>query len=184
MGDYLRVQAERRNGMCVLRVSGELDRATADPFVRHADAVVRAIPGPVAIDLTGLKFIDVAGVRVLTQLLRRLSASRLADVSRCTPAVRRVLRLLGMPPPDYWLTAQRATALPPTRELADRIERAVFDADETQRATAGTIARLQDTCIRVASTLERTGLTREQARQTLTRAKAAREILTRSRVTG
>lgn len=179
--DNLHIRAERRNGMCVLRIAGELDELTTDTFTAHAGAAVRAVPGPVAVDLTGLTFVDVAGARALTQLIRGLPASRLEHVTECTPAVRRVLRLLHLPSPGYWTARHRTIANPVTRGLAGQVEQAVLHASEAQLAASGALARLQDTCIRLASTRERAGLTRERAQETVGRTRAAREFAARSR---
>lgn len=173
MDAYLQIKAERRDGMCVLRVAGELDAATTGAFTAHANAVLHAVPGPVAVDLTALRFVDAAGARALTQLLRSLSDSRLAGVTPCIPVVRRVLRLLGLPPPDCWPARRKTTAQLGTGELVSLVEQARAD-------TSGTLARLQDTCIRLASTRERTDLSREQAQRALARTRASRERLARS----
>jgi anti-anti-sigma factor len=114
MDNYLQVQAERSNGMCVLRITGELDSALTGTFAAHAEAVAATIPGPVTVDLSGLTFIDAAGARALTLVIRAL-AGRLAVVSPCTPAVRRVLEHSSLPPLDYWLTGHRAVRTGETR---------------------------------------------------------------------
>src|SRR5262249_19829006 len=132
MGDYLQVRAERRNGMCVLQITGELDMGMTATFLARADAEVRAVPGPVIVDLTGLTFVDAPGARVLTQLTRKLSASRLAAVTPCTPAVRRIMRIVRVPPPEYWLTDAGAPAGPGTVELVNRVQRAMVEAIEVQ----------------------------------------------------
>jgi len=174
MDAYLQIRAQGRDGMCVLRVVGELDTAMTGTFTAQADAALHAVPGPVTVDLTGLRFVDAAGARALTQLLRSLSASRLAGVTPCIPVVRRALRLLGLPFPDYWLARRKRTAQLETGELVSLVEQAMIETGET-------LTRLQDTCIRLASTRERADLTREQSKRALARTRASRERLARSR---
>lgn len=101
MADYLQVQAERHNEVCVLRITGELDASKADAFADNADAVVRTMPRPVLVDLSGLTFIDAHGAHSLAALLQSLRAGG-AVVRSCPPHVRRVVELLGLPP-DYLL---------------------------------------------------------------------------------
>lgn len=74
MADYLQVQAERHNEVCVLRITGELDASKADAFADNADAVVRTMPRPVLVDLSGLTFIDAHGAHSLAALLQSLRA--------------------------------------------------------------------------------------------------------------
>jgi anti-anti-sigma factor len=180
MGDYLQIQADRSNGMCLLRITGELDSALTGTFAAHAEAVAGTIPGPVTVDLSGLTFIDAAGARALTLVIGTLSG-RLAAVSPCTPAVRRVLELSSLPPLDYWLARHREAPGSGTPELIDQVRRVLRDAGKAQSTASGTLARLSDTRIRIASTRERTGLIREQARLTLAGTRALRELLARSR---
>lgn len=181
MDDYLQVEAEARNGTCVLRVIGEIDAYVTDSFTAHADELLRAIPGPVVIDLSGLRFADAHGARALVRIIRNLPAGRLTAILSCPVQVRRVLDILGLPPLSYWVTREPGAPASETLDLVDRIRRAVFDATEARLATNGIRARLADTCIRIANTRERADLIREQGRLALANSKATRETLLRSR---
>lgn len=74
IADYLQVQAERRNGLCVLWITGELDTVMAGVFAERTAAAVHAAPGPVLIDLSGLTFIDAGGARALAAVIQTHSA--------------------------------------------------------------------------------------------------------------
>jgi len=64
----LGLEVLRAAGRTVVRVTGELDLATADRFRR---AVAEALAGgPAVIDLAALEFIDSSGVRALDGVLR------------------------------------------------------------------------------------------------------------------
>lgn len=64
MASYLRADAERRNGACMLRIAGGLDVSMADALTGHANAAVQAIPGAVLVVLSGLSVIDARGAHV------------------------------------------------------------------------------------------------------------------------
>jgi len=191
MTDYLQVRAERRNGLCVLHVAGELDMTTADEFAESADAAVQSMHGPVAFDLSGLTFIDVCGGRTLAAVIGTMPAGRLGVVRSCPQHIRRVLDLLELP--VHYLSAaddlyarhlsarDRTAADSETQKLVNRVRYARLHANEAQLDASGTLARLTETSIRLASTLERTDLMREQGRRTLASARAAREHVMRSR---
>ena len=96
--DGVKVWAARRNGACVLRVAGELDVATtADELVARAAASVRAVPGPVLIDLSALTFIDAHGARALDALIRTPLDGRAAAVRHCPVRIRRMLNVFRVP---------------------------------------------------------------------------------------
>ena len=80
----------------VLTLRGELDLATVPLLQEHLDRAVRG-RGTVVIDLSGLRFIDSSGLRVLVRAERQLRASggRLVLV-RGPRAGRRVFELTGL----------------------------------------------------------------------------------------
>jgi anti-anti-sigma factor len=164
----------------VLQIAGELDAIAADAFAERADAAVRPLPGPVLVDLSGLTFIDACGARVLDAVIRTLPGGRPASVRACPRRVRRVLDMLGLP------LDSRPAGSPPVRRpgtpaLVDEVRRARLHAGEAKLDASGTLAELADTRIRLASTIERAGLIREQGRQTLARSRAGREQALRFR---
>lgn len=176
MADYLHVEAERRNGLCLLRITGELDTSMAETFADQAEAVMRAMPGPVLVYLSGLTFTDAHGAHVLATVIRTLRAGRLVVVRSCPAHVRRVVELLGLPP-DYLLAWDRAASASETCQLVDQLRRAQLDASEAKLGARTVLSLLTDTCIRLASTRERTALIREQGRRTVACSRAAREHL-------
>lgn len=176
MAGYLRVDAERRKGVCVLRMAGDLDASMADALTDYANAAVQAIPGAVLVDLSGLSLIDAHGARALAALIQDLAATRLTAVRACPPNIRRTMELLGLPP-DYLSAGDGATAGSKTVELVTRLRLARLDAGEVKDDARRMLARLTDTCIRMASTRERTGLVVEQGRHAVASSKAAREHL-------
>ena len=162
----------------MLRIAGDLDAGMADALTEHAKAAVQAIPGAVLVDLSGLGFIDVPGAHALAVVIQDLAATRTTAVRSCPPNVRRTLVLLGLPP-DH--PSAGATAKSKTFALVARLRLARLDADEVKDDARGMLARLTDTCIRVASTRERAGLAVEQGRRTVASSKAAREHLRQTR---
>jgi anti-sigma B factor antagonist len=178
--DSVQVRSVRRNGACVLQIAGELDAMGADAFAGHADAAVRSLPGPVLVDLSGLTFIDAGGARVLDAVMQTLPGGRPASVRACPRRVRRVLDMLGLP------LDGRAAGSPPARRpgtppLVVEVRRARLHASEAKLDASGALAELADTRIRLAVTIERAGMLREQGRQALARSRASREQALRSR---
>ena len=83
-------------GPC-LRVTGEIDIATGpllrDALLRFADGAA----GAVVADLTGVRFIDSAGIAVLVDVQNRLGyQGRNLELHRVSPEVGRVIELLGL----------------------------------------------------------------------------------------
>jgi anti-sigma B factor antagonist len=71
-----------------LRLEGELDFASFDPLREALSAVI----GPVALDVSGLSFLDSTGLRVI---LERLEAGPVTLVAP-TEAIARLLDLCGL----------------------------------------------------------------------------------------
>jgi anti-anti-sigma regulatory factor len=177
----VQVWAAPRNGACVLRVAGELDVATtADALLARASASVQAVPGPLLIDLSGLTFIDAHGARALAALIQTPLDGRAAAVRDCPLRIRRLLNVFRVPLdclPAEEMPAQQT----PTTVLADQVQQARLRARESRLDASGTLARLTDTLIRLASTIERSDLIREQARSTVADSRAFRQRLIQSR---
>jgi hypothetical protein len=115
--------------------------------------------------------------------MRTLPGGRPASVRACPRHVRRILDILGLP------LDGRPAACPPalrsgTPALVDEVRRARLHAGEAKLDASGTLAELADTRIRLAGTIERAGLVREQGRETLARSRAGRERAFRSRRLG
>jgi anti-anti-sigma factor len=96
---HLDISARRlSDGSTCLTVSGEIDSATADELLEAAENAAAADDHPdVVVDLTGVTFLDSAGIRTL--LMARRTAAQHGAVLRVTGAgghVRKVLTVTGV----------------------------------------------------------------------------------------
>jgi len=173
------IRAAPANGACTLRIAGELDLTAGDALAARAAAAVRAVRGPVLVDLSGLTFIDAYGARALDALIRNPPDGRPIAVRCCPLPVRRALDMLrlSLDYPAGGEDAQRAAMT----ELISRVRRARLLASQSRLEASGTLARLGLTRIRLASTRERTELICEQGRQVVASSRATRQQLIRSR---
>jgi anti-sigma B factor antagonist len=90
--------ASRRIGETThIQVHGELDCATVPSLEGRMDSVLRAGGGPVVLDLSALRFMDVAGLRLTVRLESRaqLHGVDLSLLDGPEP-VERVFELTGM----------------------------------------------------------------------------------------
>lgn len=90
--------AAGRNGEVVVRVSGEIDIASASLFrERLTEATEEANQNDVVVDLTGVTFMDATGLAVLLHTHRQLEATgRRLMLARTTRSVARVLEVAGL----------------------------------------------------------------------------------------
>jgi anti-sigma B factor antagonist len=91
-------------GSSRLTLEGELDLATAPDLERALTFAERRRPEVVVVDLRGLTFMDLTGVRVLLDAQRRASEHgyRVAIV-RGRGAVQRIVELAGVEPILTWI---------------------------------------------------------------------------------
>jgi len=185
MAGCLRIQVESRNGLCVLRVIGDLDFLAAEEFAERAEQAVLAVPGPVVMNLSCLTFIDVRGARALARVTQTLPAGRQVVICSCPPDVRLIMDVLGLSlnylPADYLPADNWIAPLSRTHELVNQVQDARLHASVARLHAQGVLDELMNVSIRLASTRERTGLIREQGQQTMASARAARELVLRSR---
>ncbi|HEY3833308.1 MAG TPA: STAS domain-containing protein [Acidimicrobiia bacterium] len=90
----LEIELTRRSSAPVLQVKGEIDIATADQL-RDALLEVLSAEPTVAVDMSGVVFIDASGLRVLLEAAASLNGSgplTLIDA----PLVARLLTLIGL----------------------------------------------------------------------------------------
>jgi anti-sigma B factor antagonist len=80
-------------GAPVIAVSGELDMSNAGKLEEIVDAAVAAKPDRLVFDLSGLRFMDSAGIAVLLGAAGKVPTIELRDPS---PPVRRVVELTGL----------------------------------------------------------------------------------------
>lgn len=78
-----------------LRLNGELDVAEADEFIGRATSDLSP-DADLVLELEGLTFIDSSGVRALVTVAGRLHGDHRLVLRDPTPAVRRVLDLVGI----------------------------------------------------------------------------------------
>jgi anti-sigma B factor antagonist len=88
-----RLTVESEDGAPLVRLAGELDIAGLPDVSAELDALLARAPGPVTVDLTGLRFLDSSGVTVLIRIANHF---RPVAVRGAGPAVRRVVQVLGL----------------------------------------------------------------------------------------
>jgi anti-anti-sigma factor len=189
--NYLRVRAERRGNLCVLKVWGDLEAFTAGQFAAEAGKALHETPGPVLVDLSGLDFIDAAGARALAAVARSVPRWRLAGVRGCQPRVRRVLDLAGLDLAGLTCEGETASGFRAfwADELMTRAHAARSGSQEAVLRAGGAMARLAVTYARLAASWQqraRQGQTcaergREQAVRLLALSEAARGLSARCR---
>ncbi len=86
------VDVDQRADCVVVRVTGELDMATADTFGDALTAVVSSTPH-VILDLSACTFVDSAGIRVVTATIKQ--AERVSIVT-FEPTVLRLLEITAV----------------------------------------------------------------------------------------
>jgi anti-anti-sigma factor len=86
---------DQPTGYLVVRIAGELDRASAPPLEQELERALAANAEAVVLDLESLEFIDSSGVQCLVRFARGRDGRRLAVIgARGQP--RNALRLLGL----------------------------------------------------------------------------------------
>ena len=96
------------DGQRSLRVSGELDIATAPRLATALDDEVR--PGTrVTLDLADLAFIDAAGLRVLVGVVRTVGTSGRVVLRRPSAVVQRLLAVTGLDGVDGFDQSMKGT---------------------------------------------------------------------------
>lgn len=89
--------SEGTDGAVLLRLSGELDMASAPGLGRALDAALDGRPSAVALDLTELGFVDSTGLRLLIGACRRAGGQGCSFVLRSPGrSVRKALVLTGL----------------------------------------------------------------------------------------
>lgn len=93
----LTVHSEREGDVHTIRLSGELDLATADDVQRELERVEATEADSIVIDLSELTFMDSTGVRLLVTAHARARAdSNRLTLLRGGRAVQRILQLSGV----------------------------------------------------------------------------------------
>ena len=90
--DEFRIEEDRRDGVVVLRLHGDLDLASADSVAARLESL-SAAGEPVLLDLDSLAFMDSSGLRVV---LQAAETSRTSDWSfTLTPGSEQVRNLFA-----------------------------------------------------------------------------------------
>lgn len=85
------------DGKATVRVSGELDIATADQAYAYLRDVVDSQPGSVTMNLAGLTFCDAAGLGVLARVAGHARQSgHSLKLAAARPSLLRIMRITGM----------------------------------------------------------------------------------------
>jgi anti-anti-sigma factor len=112
------VRVERRDGVVVARVFGEVDLSNAAEVEAAVLAAAAKSRGPFVVDLSAVPFLDSAGVRLLDHLLAERPPDRaLLVVAEEHGRARFTLRLCGFPDDllrDDLAAAVSEVAAPPT----------------------------------------------------------------------
>ncbi len=96
------ISISQHDGVCVVRMSGELDLASAD---RLASLLAELSETTVVVDLAELTFIDSSGIAALVAAKDRLgSTGRELVLTRPQPNVDRVLEMTGL---EEWISQWR-----------------------------------------------------------------------------
>ena len=179
--DYLWAWTERRGRVTVLKLRGELDTVTAGRFTAQAASELRQAPGPVAVDLSFLDFIDCTGARALAAMVASVESWRLTEVRGIQPAVGRVLDLMGMDlsvraGPDELVLSLRG------RELLAQAHVVRSQSREVLFESSAAMARLATTYAGLALARQRRAeQERARAEQMQRLCETARELSTRYR---
>jgi stage II sporulation protein AA (anti-sigma F factor antagonist) len=95
--DPLRVEAGYVGSHVTITLEGEFDLSGTELFWAYASEALDSGPESIVVDAAGLTFIDSAGLVALWRARDAAYAAGVAyRVSNATPAVRRVVELLGL----------------------------------------------------------------------------------------
>jgi anti-sigma B factor antagonist len=92
----LKIRVKRDGRVCILRVSGELDIATAPAFAAQVALALEVPPARFVLDLAGLEFADCCGARALAAAARSVPPDCPVVVCSVNRRVRQVLDVLGL----------------------------------------------------------------------------------------
>ena len=95
--DALRIGISYAGSEVTIVVDGDLDLSGIELFVARCSEALRFCPALIVLDARGLVFIDSAGLMAMWRAGDAAEAAGVAfRVSKATPAVRRVVELLGL----------------------------------------------------------------------------------------
>jgi anti-anti-sigma factor len=147
---YLKVETAHDGLVCVLAVAGELDLVTVADLAESAALALKTPAERFVLDLSRLSFTDCAGGRALAAITRTVPVGCPVIVRPVSPAVRRVLDLMGVNLESRALVPRNQTAR--LVQESQRIRSLAQQAMAESRTLAETLAATED---RVADTLTR-----------------------------
>lgn len=93
----LTVRIRQGDNGTIVEVSGDLDVCAEEPFQRILLHITRLYSPRLSLDLTGVSFMDCAGLRALLRARRRVESRKgSVRIVAASPAVRRTIGLTGM----------------------------------------------------------------------------------------
>jgi len=110
-----------------LRVSGVVDDTTSGALAEALDRAVRWPDIAITLDLGGIEFIDVAGVRAIVRAAAALDPPRRLQVVRLAPTLRKVIGIIGWDQTpglqlDFEPVGSLDAARPRPRQLDEEVE--------------------------------------------------------------
>lgn len=149
---YLKVETAHHGLVCVLTVTGELDLFTVANLAESAVAALKTPAERFVLDLSRLSFIDCCGVRALATITRTISAGCPVIVRSVSPAVRRVLDLMGMNLDSRVMVPgnQAARLLLESQRIRSLTRQAMAESCTLAETLAATEDRVADTLARLA----------------------------------
>ena len=94
--DVFEFETEERDGVAVVRLTGELDLAEVEPLEAEFDRLCANGLSKLTVDLSDLDFVDSTGLHVLLRLGTRCAGEQLAlQLVPGPPAVQRLFLITG-----------------------------------------------------------------------------------------
>jgi anti-anti-sigma factor len=91
------IETAAADGVCSVRVAGEIDHGTADQLTAAFDDAAAVGASELVLDLSGVRFVDSAGLRAIIQIERRArDGDRALRIVSPAEEVREVFRLSGV----------------------------------------------------------------------------------------
>jgi anti-anti-sigma factor len=149
---YLKVETAHHGLVCVLAVTGELDLLMVADLAESAAAALQIPAERFVLDLSRLSFIDCCGARALAAITRTIPAGCPVIVRSVSPAVRRVLDLMGVNLESRAMVpGNQATRLVlESQRIRSLARQAMAESRTLAETLAGTEDRVADTLARLA----------------------------------
>ncbi|GII59355.1 anti-sigma F factor antagonist [Planotetraspora thailandica] len=94
--DVFEATTEHRPPFTIIKARGELDIAAEPTFQNAVDAALDQSPQRLVFDLSELRFMDSAGIRVILDVYRRLGMGERVVVCGLSPRLQRIFYVLGV----------------------------------------------------------------------------------------